>query len=93
MVKILLFILIYARSFGFYLGACPRTDKGASPLVPSCTVHAPFQPGHHIVFPFLAILGQPPGQMIRLYYGIKMKLMLVISDQNDSKIRPFFRRG
>jgi hypothetical protein len=38
-------------------------------------------------------LGQPPGQMIRLYYGIKMKLMLVISDQNDSKIRPFFRRG
>jgi hypothetical protein len=38
---------------------CPGTDKGASPLVPSCTVHALFQPGQHIAFLFLAILGQP----------------------------------
>ena len=33
-------------------------DKGASPLVPSCTVHAHFQPVQHLVSPFLAILGQ-----------------------------------
>ena len=42
-----------------YYSGCPRTDKGASPLVPSCTVHALFQPGQHIVFLFLAIPGQP----------------------------------
>jgi len=36
------------------LKPCPRIDKGASPLVPSCNVHAPFQPGQHIVFPCLA---------------------------------------
>ena len=38
-------------------------DKGASPLVPSCTVHALFQPVQHLVFPFLAILGQSPGSL------------------------------
>jgi len=40
------------------LGASLRMYKGASPLVPSCTVHAPFQPVQHLVSPFLAILGQ-----------------------------------
>jgi hypothetical protein len=42
------------------LGGCPRIDKGASPLVPSCAVHTPFQPGQHPDFPFSAILGQTP---------------------------------
>jgi len=38
-------------------------DNGLSINLPvpksSCTVHALFQPGQHIVFLFLAILGQP----------------------------------
>jgi hypothetical protein len=41
-------------------------DKGASPLVPSCTVHDPLQPGQHIVSPFLAILGQPFERGVRV---------------------------
>jgi hypothetical protein len=49
----------YFKRGGQVISGCPRTDKGASPLVPSCTVHALFQPDQHIVFLFLAILGHP----------------------------------
>ncbi len=45
---------------GIQPGACPRIDKGASPLVPSCTGNAIFQPPLHRVLAFYAILGQHP---------------------------------
>jgi hypothetical protein len=54
MVSISMFELPYR------LGAWPRIDKGASPLVPSCTYNAIFQPPLHRVLAFYAILGQPP---------------------------------
>ena len=50
------------------IGVYPGTAKGASPLVPSCTIRTPFQPGQRLVSWDVAILGQAPRNN-RVYFS------------------------